>query len=93
MDGGAVADVRHDIAEVVALEPDHISAYNLTFEEGTAFFTDMKRGRITPLPNDDQSGASPFAPRCTKDLIEEALFDRRATTFCLGTSDSDFAGL
>jgi hypothetical protein len=25
------------------------------------------------LPQDDQSGASPFAPRCTKDLIEEAL--------------------
>lgn len=25
--------------------------------------------------------------------VIEALFDRRATTFCLGTSDSDFAGL
>jgi oxygen-independent coproporphyrinogen III oxidase len=53
--GQIVADVRNDIAEVVALEPDHISAYNLTFEEGTAFFTEMKRGRITPLPNDDQA--------------------------------------
>jgi putative oxygen-independent coproporphyrinogen III oxidase len=46
--GQTVADVRIDIAEAVALEPDHISAYNLTFEEGTAFFTEMKRGRITP---------------------------------------------
>jgi oxygen-independent coproporphyrinogen-3 oxidase len=53
--GQAIDDVRNDIAEVVALGPDHISAYNLTFEEGTAFFTDMKRGRIKPLPNDDQA--------------------------------------
>src|SRR5277367_2599488 len=53
--GQTVADVRADIEEVAALGPDHISAYNLTFEEGTAFFTEMKRGRITPLPNDDQA--------------------------------------
>jgi putative oxygen-independent coproporphyrinogen III oxidase len=53
--GQTVADVRNDIAEAISLGPDHISAYNLTFEEGTAFFTEMKRGRITPLPNDDQA--------------------------------------
>jgi len=29
------------------------------------------------LPEDQQQGATPFAPRCTKDAIEEALFDRR----------------
>jgi transposase len=27
-----------------------------------------------PLPEIDQGGASPFSPRCTKDLIEEGLF-------------------
>ena len=53
--GQTLASVRGDIAATVALEPDHISAYNLTFEEGTAFFTEMKRGRIRPLPNDDQA--------------------------------------
>ena len=53
--GQTLDDVRNDIAEVVALGPDHISAYNLTFEEGTAFFTEMRRGRISPLPNDDQA--------------------------------------
>ena len=53
--GQTLADVRNDIAEAVALGPDHISAYNLTFEEGTAFFTEMKRGRISPLHNDDQA--------------------------------------
>src|SRR5579863_9943764 len=53
--GQTAEDVRNDIAEAIALGPDHVSAYNLTFEEGTAFFTEMKRGRITPLPNDDQA--------------------------------------
>ncbi len=34
-----------------------------------------------PLPADQQSGATPFAPRCTKDRIEEALFARRRDLF------------
>jgi putative oxygen-independent coproporphyrinogen III oxidase len=53
--GQTVADVLFDIESVVALEPDHISAYNLTFEEGTAFFTDLKRGKIKQLPTDEQA--------------------------------------
>jgi oxygen-independent coproporphyrinogen-3 oxidase len=53
--GQTVADVLFDIESVAALEPDHISAYNLTFEEGTAFFTDLKRGRIKQLATDDQA--------------------------------------
>jgi oxygen-independent coproporphyrinogen III oxidase len=53
--GQTLDDVRNDIAEAVALGPDHISAYNLTFEEGTVFFTEMKRGRITPLESDEQA--------------------------------------
>jgi len=34
-----------------------------------------------PLGLDRQTGATPFAPRCTKDLIEEALFVRRRNLF------------
>jgi transposase len=33
------------------------------------------------LPADQQQGATPFAPRCTKDAIEEALFERRRDLF------------
>jgi len=33
------------------------------------------------LPEDQQKGATPFAPRCTKDAFEEALFDRRRDLF------------
>jgi len=52
--GQTLEAIARDIGEVAALEPDHISAYNLTFEEGTVFYTEMRRGRIRPLPNDDQ---------------------------------------
>jgi oxygen-independent coproporphyrinogen-3 oxidase len=53
--GQTLDDVASDIAEAAALEPDHISAYNLTFEEGTAFFTDLKRNRIRPLSETTQA--------------------------------------
>jgi len=53
--GQTVADVQFDIEAVAALEPDHVSAYNLTFEEGTAFFADLKRGKIRQLSSDDQA--------------------------------------
>ncbi len=33
------------------------------------------------LPADQQGGATPFAPRCTKDLIEERLFAQRRDLF------------
>jgi transposase len=33
------------------------------------------------LPEDQQAGATPFAPRCTKDAFEEALFERRRDLF------------
>jgi transposase len=34
-----------------------------------------------PLADDQQAYATPFAPRCTKDLIEEALFQKRRDLF------------
>jgi hypothetical protein len=44
----------------------------------------------TPLPKAQQAGATPFTPRTTKDLIEEALFTRPAMcsascTWCSST--------
>jgi transposase len=34
-----------------------------------------------PLPEIDQGAASPFSPRCTKDLIEEGLFALKGERF------------
>jgi putative oxygen-independent coproporphyrinogen III oxidase len=53
--GQRVDETLGDIAEAAALGPDHISAYSLTFEEGTAFFTELKRGRIRPIDSDRQA--------------------------------------
>jgi oxygen-independent coproporphyrinogen III oxidase len=53
--GQSLESVLADLEQAAALGPDHISAYNLTFEEGTAFFTDLKRGRIRALANDEQA--------------------------------------
>jgi putative oxygen-independent coproporphyrinogen III oxidase len=53
--GQTRAHVLHDIGQAAALEPDHISAYNLTFEEGTVFFTEMRHGKIRPLESDEQA--------------------------------------
>jgi transposase len=33
------------------------------------------------LPDDQQQGATPFTPRCIKDALEEALFERRRDLF------------
>lgn len=33
------------------------------------------------LPDDQQGGRTPFAPRCTKDLVEEGLFRQRQDLF------------
>ena len=35
----------------------------------------------TVLPDEQQDGVGGFSPRCTKDLVEEALFDRRRDLF------------
>jgi oxygen-independent coproporphyrinogen-3 oxidase len=53
--GQTLDGVREDIASAAALGPDHISAYNLTFEEGTAFTADLKRGKIQACDSDLQA--------------------------------------
>jgi oxygen-independent coproporphyrinogen-3 oxidase len=53
--GQNVDDVANDITAAVALGPDHISAYNLTFEEGTAFGAALKAGRMRALPEERQA--------------------------------------
>jgi len=43
---------RNDIAQALALEPDHISAYSLTIEKSTVFGNMLKRGKLFPLDDD-----------------------------------------
>ena len=47
-------DWAADVAQMIALAPEHISAYNLTYEPGTPFHTLRARGALTPLGEDDE---------------------------------------
>jgi len=49
------ASWRDTLRRAIALEPEHISCYSLTIEEGTPFSRRIKRGRMTPVEDDEQA--------------------------------------
>jgi len=53
--GQSDADWRDTLERAIALQPDHISAYNLTYEEDTAFLDSLKRGEMD-LSEDRDAG-------------------------------------
>ncbi len=52
--GQSLADWSADLRAALALDPGHISAYNLTYEEGTAFHAWRAAGRLIPAAEDDE---------------------------------------
>ncbi len=52
MPGQTPAEWEADLRTAVALGPDHVSAYNLTFEEGTAFHAMRARGELRQAPEE-----------------------------------------
>lgn len=48
--GQSLADVDRDLAAVVALTPQHVSVYCLTWEKGTAFDSQRAKGHLKPVP-------------------------------------------
>jgi oxygen-independent coproporphyrinogen-3 oxidase len=44
--GQSRADWEVSLIQAIALNPEHISAYNLTYEEDTAFFDSLRRGEM-----------------------------------------------
>ena len=46
--GQTVEDWNDELRQVVALAPEHVSAYELTFEEGTKLTRRMREGRFHP---------------------------------------------
>lgn len=50
--GESLSDWRTSVAAALALEPDHVSAYALTIEPGTAMGAAVRRGTL-PMPSDD----------------------------------------
>ncbi len=50
--GESLSDWQASIEQALALEPDHVSAYALTIEPGTALGAAVRRGTL-PMPTDD----------------------------------------
>jgi oxygen-independent coproporphyrinogen-3 oxidase len=51
--GQTLAEQERDVARAIDLDPEHVSAYVLTFEEGTAFERMLGEGRF-PAPDDER---------------------------------------
>ncbi len=47
--GQTLEDWRNDLDRATSFAPDHLSAYNLTYEEGTPFFAMRRDGRLRAL--------------------------------------------
>jgi len=50
--GESIDDWRTSLEHAISLEPDHVSAYALIVEKGTAFARRVARGEV-PMPDDD----------------------------------------
>jgi oxygen-independent coproporphyrinogen-3 oxidase len=51
--GQGLTDWRTELAEALAMAADHLSLYQLTIEDGTAFGDRFRRGRLRGLPDED----------------------------------------
>lgn len=49
-----LAELEADLDEALAFQSPHLSAYNLTFEEGTPFGYEFRSGRMKPLTEDEE---------------------------------------
>jgi oxygen-independent coproporphyrinogen-3 oxidase len=73
--GQSKDDWQSTLKHAVALQPDHISAYNLTYEEDTAFFESLRRGEMRESEDND---AEYF--HLADDLLTTAGFDHYETS-------------
>lgn len=51
--GSTIAEWEHDLESAIALKPEHLSAYNLTYEEGTPLHRALERGDFTELSEEE----------------------------------------
>ncbi len=52
--GQTLASWEHSLQQAVDLNPEHISAYNLSYEPNTPFFKRLQKGQITPAAEDNE---------------------------------------
>jgi oxygen-independent coproporphyrinogen-3 oxidase len=69
--GQTEAHWRDDLARALALEPDHLSTYGLTYEKGTPLWKRHRRGELRPLDEDAELALYKTAI----DILEVADFE------------------
>ena len=69
--GETLAEWERDLRQAIALKPDHLSTYSLTFERGTLFWNRRRKGDLRPL---DEDIAGRLYERCI-DALEAAGWD------------------
>jgi oxygen-independent coproporphyrinogen III oxidase len=52
--GQTLAEWQADLRQVLALEPDHVSTYGLTYEKGTRLWKQRRQGLLQPLDEDSE---------------------------------------
>tara|TARA_Y100000815_G_scaffold145213_2_gene131487 strand:- start:575 stop:1738 length:1164 start_codon:yes stop_codon:yes gene_type:complete len=65
----SLAAWRSELTEALSMANDHLSLYQLTIEEGTAFGDRYARGKLPGLPDEDNAGDMYFL---TQELCEAA---------------------
>lgn len=51
--GSTAKEWAHDLQSAIELKPDHLSAYNLMYEEGTPLYRALERGDFTELSEEE----------------------------------------
>ena len=52
--GQSLAELDADLSEAISFQPLHLSAYNLTVEEKTAFHYQLRAGKLRLLPEEEE---------------------------------------
>jgi oxygen-independent coproporphyrinogen-3 oxidase len=69
--GQTLADWQADLSQALALEPDHVSTYGLTYEKGTRLWKQWQGGNLRPL--DEEQELTRYAHAI--DVLEGAGFE------------------
>lgn len=73
--GQSFADWEKTLRHAISLKPDHISAYNLSYEEDTAFFESLQNGTYRENEDDDADHY-----HLADELLSRAGFDHYETS-------------
>jgi oxygen-independent coproporphyrinogen III oxidase len=88
--GQSSGDWESTLHQTIALAPDHVSAYNLTYEEDTAFLESLKRGEFSPSEDTDARFFELADEILTKSGFDHYETSNYALTGCRSTHNQGY---